>query len=183
MSDIMFNACNPMRNTVYRGQSDASFGLVANVYRPTTFEKYKYDQPSYSIDETTPKEQPKNSIGHANEEGRLLRKFVASLHYSNYAIPETPLSRSPRGTKSLLEFNLREGDTFPIPDYVDLMAIAQHYKIPTRMLDWTRNYLIGLFFPRKPRCSLTIMLGARVVMCWKSFWSARRRWAAWHALL
>mmetsp|Transcript_27297 Transcript_27297/g.50036 ORF Transcript_27297/g.50036 Transcript_27297/m.50036 type:complete len:209 (+) Transcript_27297:207-833(+) len=146
LGDIMSNSCNEKRNIVYRGQSNESYGLVASVYRPETFEKWKYDQPSFSIDASAHKDQPQNSLGHAAEENRLLRKFVASLHDSNYAILETALSRAPRGTGSLWEFSLWPGETHPIPDYVDLMAIAQHYKIPTRMLDWTRNYLIGLFF-------------------------------------
>jgi len=86
--------------------------------------------------------------GHSNEEWELLPKAGRKDYFDleNHDVEYFQKWKS----KAIAYENI------PINDW-EAMAIAQHYGLPTRMLDWTTNPLVALFFavesyPMKDGC-------------------------------
>jgi hypothetical protein len=55
-----------------------------------------------------------------------------------------------------LEFDNRSrmvADRFGVRDKWELLFLMQHHRLPTRLLDWSRNLLIGTFFAVEDECA------------------------------
>jgi hypothetical protein len=83
-------------------------------------------------------------------EFKLLRKFYWTLNQNGLAVPDdtTELRRLFRDTGEDLLTKTHSDDTafWPPPSIDGLLGLAQHYGIPTRLLDWTRNPFHAAYF-------------------------------------
>jgi len=75
--------------------------------------------------------------GTKNEKYHLLPKVFRSLDYSGYELEM--LSRFSKNAHAFLPSGFHEAD-------FSLLQYAQHYGVPTRLLDFTTNPLIALYF-------------------------------------
>jgi len=79
--------------------------------------------------------------GQSNSDWKLIPK-VARKPYCDYFINtkrETDL------LESWKRYSIQYIDKMPADDW-DWLTLAQHYNLATRLLDWSKNPLIGLFF-------------------------------------
>jgi len=121
---------------IYRGQGDASWGLVPSVLREKSIVRsfippglLKTDMELFA-------------------EMRLLQVFVEQCDSMGLRIPGDSIK-----VRRRLDTNTPEGDFFlkypsrwPFADMIDLMALAQHHKIHTRLLDWTKRSFVAAYF-------------------------------------
>jgi hypothetical protein len=150
LDDLINDSCAGHKNIIYRGQTDNGWGLIPNIHRTHTFENWAYDFWGTGEWSTNDKALPPNSLIQAQIENTLLSRFLQSIEESNYSIPELNFKKNIFGWENLYSFQVNENDTYPNKKYEDLTAIAQHYGIPTRMLDWSKDYLVSLYFALQP---------------------------------
>jgi hypothetical protein len=114
---------------VFRGHADASWKLRPAALRP---------EPWLDFLPLNPEKIPEN-LRTANER-LLLRRFGEALDRMGLQLPG--LSRMQ------LERLKPESASSPqwLREYLDLAALAQHHRIPTRLLDFSRHGLVAAYF-------------------------------------
>lgn len=131
-------------NVLYRGQADANWTLTPTVFRRGEFNSYPHHPVSYKF--------PEGTVAYWDwviSEVELLQKF---LSYCNEAGIDVPANTSALHRKLA---NLKQGDrgmnlqkllSWPDNDVIDALGFAQHYSLPTRMLDWTKHAQKAAYF-------------------------------------
>ncbi len=128
----LFNA--PAKNTVYRGHADSDWYLI----------------PSFLRDEKII-----NSLRSCNspdahsdilDELKLLELFAESCDLCSLAIPNDSVDFRVRAFRSNIALTLKSTDYWPDRKLFDIMALAQHYGLPTRLLDWSKRAYVAAFF-------------------------------------
>lgn len=124
----------PPRKPVFRGQASADWGLVPSVLR----EGAERHLPSHWRRERRADHQ-------VFAELLLLRSFVLYCDEIGLDLP-TSSATDFRGEGFRNRHELVEPEEWPGEDLLDLLAMAQHHKVPTRLLDWTRNPYAAIYF-------------------------------------
>lgn len=125
----------PPCKLIYRGQKDAEWGLVPSILRGEIrkpFEKYfagnmKYDDQLLM-------------------EVILLQYFVEYCDEAGIKIPNDSLDFRKRNVYSGQDAYFLGSEEWPNPDLLELMALAQHHGVSTRLLDWTKNPYAAAYF-------------------------------------
>lgn len=120
-------------NIIYRGQGDANWSLIPSALR---------NPPQYLTRRTSP-----TSDDIVASEIITLMSFVHHCDRVGVRIP----GNSPDFRRLHLDINnqdywLINPSSWPNPEVFDLMALAQHHGVPTRLLDWTRIPYIAIYF-------------------------------------
>lgn len=122
---------------VYRGHKSMSYKLIPSVLRSKTEEirHAHFRSPDIS---TTDREQ-------LAYEFDILRSFYWKCDESGLYLPENKRLRS-----GLFSFDdngtITEDGVWLPEDLYDIAALAQHYGLPTRLLDWSYDINISIFF-------------------------------------
>ncbi len=136
------------RDWVFRGLGDANYALVPSALRPDVLEN--------ALDEN-------DKVGTQRQrEYRAIRRFFAYADAQGLDLP---------GDWNDMHRHLRDGpDTdWPQNSLVPLVAMAQHYGLPTRLLDWSRKPLIACYFAAADAAAHPPEFGELAV------WALRRR--------
>jgi hypothetical protein len=122
---------------LYRGADDASHSLIPAAFRGNPFRS------PHLARERTNREQ-------ITLEFQTLIAFINAASRQGHTIPEE--SQSLRAELKSLQNDIGTApkiDEWPPLNLWSVLALAQHYKVPTRMLDWSLDPYVAAYFAAK----------------------------------
>lgn len=116
----------------FRGQGDARWHLVAKAFRPDTDLAYK----------GKPVHPPLPPTRQSEMELRVLNHFLFTADRVGLPIPGDNQNLRLPATVT----GKRDSRDWPWPEILEVLAIAQHHGVPTRLVDFTHNPMVAAYF-------------------------------------
>jgi len=124
---------------LYRGQANSEWSLTPSIFRPN-------NNPANIF-------QSKGEIESGNQifaELIFLERFVEYCDSIGLRIPNDSRSfrksHLDRNNSQALDFYIFSSHLWPNENLFELMALAQHHGLPTRLLDWSARSYVAAFF-------------------------------------
>lgn len=126
---------------IFRGQANADWPIIPSAFRKGTILFRKKNTP-LKISQRSHRDQ-------IESEYFMLHSFCMELQNSGLYLPnETVLTRHDYSDE-FIDFHNKIGRgelLWPAPEYLSIIALAQHYGLPTRFTDWTLDPFIAAYF-------------------------------------
>lgn len=131
----------PGERLIFRGQADSSWRLEPSILRGESHPVY-----SQLLMRLTPTISDFQIIAEVG----ALKTFMDHCDSSGLQVPGiTAMFKRKYLDKPDAIFNdtiVSRKAPWPLEEYFDLMSVAQHFGLPTRLLDWTENPYVAAFF-------------------------------------
>lgn len=118
-----------VKQCYFRGESSNKYKLLPSIFRDQIQKKWNIK--SYDL---------QTDYGQIQLERDILLEFYENANRHGLAIPDV---------KDKLQ---KELNYWPDKDIIPLIALAQHYGTPTRLLDWSYDYKVALYFAAIGAC-------------------------------
>lgn len=133
-----------LSSPIFRGQGNAQWVLSPSVLRT--------DVTSRFISENRKTTQVDHII---SIEWELLFNFLTYLDQKGLSVPgDCAEFREAMNFDYFTQKFGIDGMGWPCAEFFPLIALAQHHGIPTRLMDWTRNPIVGAYFAASQALSL-----------------------------
>lgn len=138
---------------IFRGQRDAQWDLTPSILRKDSQEKFHHCTPLLDIDFRKYSLSEDEGRKLLNVELALIREFHDQADRHGLSLPEFGQSIRDPQFRFLLKTNIHHATNRQQPNscWPDvalnyIIALAQHYGIPTRLLDWTWHPATAAYF-------------------------------------
>lgn len=133
--------CYP-HSLLFRGEPSDKFSLIPSALRPERQEEF--NQMAYEAGCLINVKSSFNEGDHVQCELRLAKYFYNASNEQGLSLPPLPYKWHER---MLNDWFFEGTDKEWIPkELAEMVALMQHYGLPTRMLDWSSNILTALYF-------------------------------------
>ncbi|MEE5131409.1 FRG domain-containing protein [Pseudomonas alliivorans] len=130
---------NPIWDTgryIYRGQPDDSYKLTPSVCRRGAG-SFAHGSARRMFDAST--------LGQVSLELDILKRFLDGCDKSGLVVPGYTEQLKEKFHSNISSF-MSAHTPWPPASLYEIMAVAQHYDVPTRLLDWTERALVACYF-------------------------------------
>ena len=127
---------------VFRGHSTTEYKLLPSAQRIEFWERFKIQKDTAERDIAI----AITEIAQINYEYNQLFHFFKKCDENGLYVPEVSCMREWINFPNDFPAFIIEDNVWLPDNYYDLAALAQHYGVKTRLLDWTKNINVALYF-------------------------------------